>query len=68
MRGAVFGLLQLVGALGATAGVYLLLGLAWSLVIVGTAVLALATVAEHLTTRPPPAPPAPRRPRSPLED
>lgn len=68
MRPVLFGLLQLVGALGAAAGVYLLLGLAWSLVIVGTVALVLATVAEHLATRPPPALPAPRRPRSPLED
>lgn len=69
MRSVLFGLAQLVAALAVAAGVYLLAGLAWSLVIVGSGVLVMTTIAEALPgalTRP--VPPAPRRRRSPLED
>ena len=62
MRPVLFGLLQLGGALAAAAGVYLLLGLAWALVIVGTAVLVGFTAAETISARPV----APRTPASAL--
>lgn len=51
MRSVLFGLLQALGALGAAAGVYLLLGLAWALVIVCGLVFLIATVLEMMTMR-----------------
>lgn len=51
MRSVLFGLLQAVGALGAAVGVYLLLGLAWSLVIVCGLVFLISTALEMMTTR-----------------
>jgi hypothetical protein len=60
MRSVLFGLLQLAGALAAAAGVYLLLGLAWTLVIVGGLVFLIFTVAEMMGTRT--APPSVARP------
>jgi hypothetical protein len=59
MRPVLFGLLQLVTAAGAAAGVYLLAGLAWSLVIVCGSVFVLATAVEMMNARPAP-PPRPR--------
>ncbi len=46
MPPALFGLLQLAGAIAAAVGVHLLLGLAWALVIVGGVTLVVATVLE----------------------
>jgi small neutral amino acid transporter SnatA (MarC family) len=60
MRSVLFGLLQLAGALAAAAGVYLLFGLAWSLVIVGGLVFLTSTAVEMMSGRT--APPSARRP------
>jgi hypothetical protein len=54
MRSVLFGLLQLAGALAAAAGTYLLLDLAWSLVIVGSLVFLVATGTEIMGARPAP--------------
>jgi hypothetical protein len=54
MRSVLFGLLQLAGALAAAAGVYLLAGLAWSLVIVGGLVFMISTAVEIMGARPAP--------------
>jgi hypothetical protein len=61
MRSVLFGLLQLAGALAAAAGVYMLLGLAWSLVIVGSAVLFGGVMVEVIMD-PRTAAPSARRP------
>jgi hypothetical protein len=62
VRAVLFGLLQTAGALAAAAGVYLLAGLAWSLVIVGGLVFLVATGVEMMGERPaPPVPAAPAR-------
>jgi hypothetical protein len=59
--GFVLGVAQALAGLAAAAGVYLLAGLAWALVIVGTVCLVLLVLVDWLRTRPPrPAPgPAP---------
>lgn len=61
MRPVLFGLLQAAGALAAAAGVYILAGLAWSLVIVGGLVFMIATGVEMMNARP-----APRAPAAPV--
>jgi hypothetical protein len=58
VRPVLFGLLQAAGALAAAAGVYLLAGLAWSLVIVGGLVFLVATGVEMMNARPAPRVPA----------
>lgn len=51
MRSVLFGLLQLAGALAVAAGVYLLAGLAWSLVIVGGLTFLISTAVEIMGSR-----------------
>lgn len=46
MRSLLLGLLQLVGLAVALAGLYILAGLAWVLLVGGLAVVATATLAE----------------------
>lgn len=58
----IYALVQLLGAVAAITGAYLLWGLAWSLLGVGLLLLFGSTIAEALGSRPA-APPAPRRTR-----
>ncbi len=50
MRSVLFGLLQAVGAVAALAGLYLLTGLALTLLVGGTMLCAAALLAEILAT------------------
>ena len=47
LRASFPGAVQAVGALGAVAGLYLLTGLAWTLLCAGVAVLAVGVMAER---------------------
>ncbi len=67
MRDLAFGLGQLLGAVAAVAGLYMLTGLAWTLVIAGVATLVCLVAVEALarSAQLPPATEAPRRRRRP---
>jgi hypothetical protein len=59
MRSVLFGLLQLAGGVAALAGLYLLVGLAWTLLVGGAVALAGFTLLEMLAAPRPAEPAAP---------
>jgi len=57
LAGLAHAVAQVLGGAAAAAGLYLLAGLAWTLVAGGLAVLVGSLVLEYLATRPPAPPP-----------
>jgi len=67
MRSVLFGLVQLAGGVAALAGLYLLVGLAWTLLAGGVVALVVFTALEAISERSPVVPEPAPEPVSELE-